>query len=179
MLLMYRFGCRRSGDFFHGTLQLYSAEKRDAGKELTHAVGHSNEAYYRKRLLAVKQATAGGTIYYSKKFSVEAVEIVWQANALRDSTLDRDPDGLWYAPKLETYFRPECLKVLQHIQKRLKAMSQLTPLVEADITPRRVLSSLAEDELIFVKYDSEFYEMWLPLQNEPEHLDKAPVEIPA
>lgn len=179
MLLMYRFGCRRSGNFFHGTLQIYEGEKVDAGKELTHAVGTSREEYCRKRLVAVKNATAGGTIYYSKKFNNEAVEIRWQANALRDGVIDRDPDGLWYAPTVETYWRHDCLKVIQHIQKRLKKMGELTPLSEADITPRRILSSLAEDELIFVRYDSSNYDVWLPLQGEPEHIDRAPVEIPA
>lgn len=177
MLLMYRFGCRSDGDFFHGTLQIYEAEKRDAGKELVHAAGTEREAYCRKRLLAVKEATAGGTIYYSKKYSNEAIELQWQANKTNCHVTDSAPDGLWYAPKLETYFRPDCLKVLNHVHKRLDKMAKLTPLVEADITPRRVLSALAADELIFVRYDSANYEMWLPQQGEPEHIDRAPVGI--
>lgn len=172
MLLMYRFGCRRDGDFFHGTLQIYEAEKNDAGKELTHAVGTSREEYCRKRLLAVKNATAGGTVYYSKKFSNEAIEIAWQANAT-DSVCKMD--GKWYAPKLETYFRNDVLKLLQRIYKRCKPC--MNEGCSDDITPRQVLAALAPDDLIFVKYDSNNYEMWLPLQGEPEHLDKAPVEV--
>lgn len=181
MLLMYRFGCRSDGDFFHGTLQLYEAEKHDAGKELAHAVATdsigSREAYCRKRLVAVKEATAGGAIYYSKKFGIEPVEIAWQANKTNPIDASILPDGLWYAPRLETYFRPGCLRLLQHVQKRLDKMAKLTPLVEADTTPRRILSALEPDELIFVRYDSSNYDVWLPMQGEPEHIDKAPVAV--
>lgn len=175
MQLMYRFGCRRNGDFFHGTLQLYEAEKHDAGKELAHAVGTDREAYHRKRLLAVKEATDGGTIYYSKKFGIDAVEMAWQANV---EVHNRADDGHWYAPKLETYFREDVLKIIQHLHRRIKKLPGMEHGFGCDISPRQIMTALADDELIFVSYSSDNYEMWIPKQGEPAHLDKAPVAIP-
>lgn len=178
MLLMCRFNTRSNGDFLHGTLQIYEAEKCDAGAELFSAVGTSREEYHRKRLLSVKNATAGGTIYYSKKFSNEAVEISWQANAY-----DRDDlvkaDGRWYAPSLETYFRHDALKVLQHVIKRCKSECGASEGWD-DLSPRQIVDALMrKDDLIFVRYDGDNYDLWLPMQGEPEHLDKAPVKVPA
>ena len=174
MKIMYRFFVRRTGEFFHATLQLYKCKKLDATKELEAHVGGSQEGWHLNRLRFIKSATNGPT-YYSKDFGSDAVEIQWQANATENS--QGDPlDGRWYAPTVECSFKPETLEILNHLQKRLKK-------IEIDYisggTPREIMTALAPDKPVHVQYSSSHYDLWYELEHEPEYIDKAPVEVEA
>lgn len=174
MKLMYRFFVRRDGEFFHAVLQLYNCRKLDAAKELEENVGKAQEEYHLKRLRFVKSAT-NGPVYYSKDFGSDAVEFKWQANAT-ESPHRNKPDGRWYAPRVECSFKQGELEILNHLQRRLKKLSE-EPDYIMGVSPREILTALAPDKPVHVQYSSSHYDLWYALEHEPENIDKAPVEI--